>query len=255
MNGLEREYVASGLDHVIAAVSDVRGTLESIANLLGLPIAVPFAEYPSWQSGGIWAGNACLFFDSSPRSTFLRPTEPARWRAVSLRPRFEIEEVVVALRCGGYRVDGPKPYVEGGIELWSNAYVPGVVADDEMLFFTAYGQMRRAQFANAHEALVRSDGGPLGVVGVHSIGAGADARWPDVFADQMPGSFRLADGVQIVPDGVGCGLTYVALRVRDTAVATVYLAKRGVAIERRRDAVRVNPKDVRGIDVRLCMPQ
>ena len=131
-------------------------------------------------------------------------------------------------------MDGPKPYVEGGIELWSNAYVPSVIADDEMLFFTAYGQMRPAQFANAHEALVRSDGGPLGVMGAHSIGAGADAWWPDIFANQMPGSFRLADGVQIVPDGVGRGLTYVALCVRDTALAMAYLAKREVAIERQR---------------------
>lgn len=248
---ISADQVSAGLDHVIAAVADVRGTLGTFVDLVGLPVAVPWAEFPTWQSAGIWVGNACVFFDSSGTSKFLTPTDPPRWRALSLRPGLPIDKVADHLRRTGFRVDGPKPYVEGGDELWSNAYVPGVLADDEMLFFTQYGRDRRAQFAAAHEAFVRSRGGPLGVTGVYSIGAGADVQWPLVYSRRKPGSLLLADGVQIELDGAGSGLTYLALRVRNLTIAAAYLDGRDVAAHFNRGVLRIDPGDTCGLDLRL----
>jgi hypothetical protein len=249
--------LALGVDHLNTAVEDVRAVAGVLTDKLGLSVVVPYSEYPSFVTIGLSVGTSTLFIDRSDTVFFLRPTSPARWRALSLRPVTAPQELAGELTRRGLSNDGPQEYRQGADLLWTNVFVTGVLPADEVVFFTQYAPALDEQVRAAHEGFLSGGGGALGVTGLAEVGIGGAGPWNALLDKPVTAAdadvYLLADGaeVRLLPDGPA-GLRYIALRVADLDAAVMALVDSGLSSSRDGRYVRIDCDQLDGLDLRLC---
>ena len=248
--------LALGVDHLNTAVEDVRAVAGVLTDKLGLSVVVPYSEYPAFVTVGLSVGTSTLFIDRSDTVFFLRPTSPARWRALSLRPAVAPKELARELTTRGLSNDGPEEYRQGDDLLWTNVFVTDVLPADEVVFFTQYAPALDEQVGAAHEGFLSGGGGPLGVTGLAEVGIGGGAGpWNALLDKPVTAAdvYLLADGAQVrlLPDGPE-GLRYIALRVADLDAAVAALAVSGLSSSRDGRYVLIDSDQLDGLDLRLC---
>ena len=250
--------LALGVDHLNTAVEDVRGVAGVLTDKLGLAVVVPYSEYPAFVTIGLSVGTSTLFIDRSDTVFFLRPTSPARWRALSLRPAAAPQELARELTTRGLSNDGAQEYRQGDDLLWTNVFVTDVLPADEVVFFTQYSAALDEQVRAAHEGFLSGGGGALGVTGLAEVGIGGGAGpWNALLDKPVTAAdadvYLLADGAQVrlLADGPA-GLRYIALRVADLDAAVVALADSGLSSSRDGRYLRIDSEQLDGLDLRLC---
>jgi catechol 2,3-dioxygenase-like lactoylglutathione lyase family enzyme len=174
------------LDHVFAVLDDAPRALRFMHEVLGLPLAWPFANYGSFASGGINLGNLNLELVQAQSGRTAQ--HPARISGVAFEPAAPIDDAFVAgLDRRGIVHSPPMPAAA-----WTNIAFSNLADDGTMVFATDYHAPQAKDEALHRKPLDEAGGGRLRVLGATELVIGvvdveaARRRWQGLLSPAVP---------------------------------------------------------------------
>lgn len=163
------------IDHILLVPDNPRALFDFFTQDLKLPVAWPFREYGSFASGGVFAGNvnleAAVFSGSSvnPQTKIV---------GIAFEPSGSTEEVVSELDRRRIAHLDPQPFEMGSegnkIKLWTNTVLKDMLPGSfvficEYHIYRLHSTDSSAVRNQLKEALIKIDGGPLGIEYVREV--------------------------------------------------------------------------------------
>jgi hypothetical protein len=258
------------VDHILIQASDPKFLFNFFADTLQLPVAWPIADYSSFASGGVSAGNVNLevlrFADQKGSSPARRAG--ARFIGLAFEP-YRMDDCLAALQARGIPYDPPEPYVSklpDGSEgtLWTNVVLPRVSKPGLSVFLCEYSsaflhaEIRRNQLGGQ---LALRKGGPLGVKSVKEIVLSATdpardrSGWQKLLITSAGPSAMLwqvgnGPAIHLIP-GSTDRIQRIVLKVDSLKPAKDFLAEKRLLGAASAQEISIDPSKIQGLSIRL----
>jgi hypothetical protein len=238
----ERGPLVARVEHFYATSPTADRLFHFFRDSLGLPEVWGYQRWGDFASGGLTLGNVVLeLVWWMPEDGAVLPVE---FSGIAFEPVQQTDSLIVELARRGVPhakpdtsfFDSETTDVTVG---WVNTILTGMLPDPRSVFFCDYAERERVARGRreASDALVASDGGPLGVIALREIVLsavdveGARAQWRsllDAPSQESEGAFTFGAGprVRLVP-GTEHAIAGIVVQVRSLEQARSFLAARG----------------------------
>lgn len=221
--------LALRIDHVLLRPVSPRNVFSLLSDVLGLPIAWPYAEYGGFTSGGIFVGNCVLeVLDSD----WARPEKDNGIVGIALEPRIGLSGVARELAQEGMGDGAPHEHVRGNAVAWRVVHLANLLGDRFAFYVEYVDRSMLTDSARMRQSFDSSNGGPLGLVAVKEVivqarGDPGVARW-----ERALGARASPDGAITFLSGPQLRLTPGAIPLVDTVVLRVRDLERALDMAR-----------------------
>jgi hypothetical protein len=264
------EPVIRQVDHILISSDDPESLFEFFAGTMQLPVAWPLADYKSFSSGGIGAGNVNLEVLRSPVRKGSSPAKStkARYAGVAFEP-VPLVQSLPQLKTRSITHSPPEPYrsiLPDGSEgtSWTTVVLTQISKPGLSVFLCEYNpaflnvEIRRNQLGGR---LVLDEGGPLGIRFVKEIVVrtkdlhGERERWQRLFLPVAPSTtngWQIGNGPAIrLTSGPGEGIRRIVLRVTSLSRARNFLERKQLLGAVTAHGITLNAARIQGLDILL----
>lgn len=207
---------AEALDHIILESDRSAELFTFFKDVLGLPEVWKYADYSGFTSGGVCAGNVNIEIMAG---------KTARWRGLAFTGA-PLADALPELDRRGIRHSPAQRFTN-----FSVAFVQELLPAGDILLLVEFHLDTTARNAAAREALARSGGGRLGVIGLPQVSLSADRNLWTRFLAPAPLERPIAESPAIyLTEGSG-GVAGVVMAVRSLNAARSALRDLGLLDE------------------------
>lgn len=258
-----------GVDHFFATSSEPEVLLKFFRDILGLPQVWEFKTFGDFASGGVWMGN--VEFEVVTWKTPTGEKLPTEFKGIAFEPVGYTDDLVQELGRRAIKHGKPEQTLmkdKEGREFvgWINTGLdgPGGIPPSNLSIFvydSTSKTKKAARNAKSNAALEKSQGGPLGVVGVSQLSIGvtdleaARRRWKmlvDRPGRQSGDLYRFSIGPAIrLFAAPADGFTGIVLQVRSLQKAKEFLADQNLLKKSKDKTVAIDPLAIGGLSITL----
>jgi catechol 2,3-dioxygenase-like lactoylglutathione lyase family enzyme len=250
------------VDHIMIESDDPASLFSWFKEVLGLPEAWAMKDFGGMFSGGVTVGNANLEFVRFKSARFGHPVEDhppkggARVAGIAFEPNSSTDLSIKELDARDI------PHGDAHrTPNWTDTVISGLLDDPDVAFLAEYHFDHRSWRKALSEALAKTSGGKLGIVGVKEIhvrqnpNSVAESFWKKIFdpnQESPQNCWTIGAGPRLrFSQGEGNSIVSFTFEVRSLTTALDFLRGKELLGLSSDERVLINPAAVQGIQIYL----